>query len=248
MDTPPAETSTTATPPRDEPPAAADAAAAEPVATEPAAPILAGGEERSLEETVRDVGLRLPPQGVTLADLLELVGRDSLLLLCIFLTLIFMVPVSIPGVSTVFGAGILLIGVSRLFNRNLWLPRRVQRRVVSTEKLRAALERALKWLRRLERISRPHRLRWLTVGGPVGTFNNLSLILGAVLLMAPFGLIPFSNTLPALAVLLLALGLMQRDGVCILLGHLANVGTILYFAFLIGGGGVALKEAIERIF
>jgi len=238
MDTPPAETSTTATPPPNDPPAAA----------EPAAQLVAAGEEKSLEETVRDVGLRLPPEWVTLADLLELVGRDSLLLLCIFLTLIFMVPVSIPGVSTVFGAGILLIGISRLFNRNLWLPKRVQRRVVSTEKLRAALERALKWLRRLERISRPHRLPWLTVGGPVGTFNNLSLTLGAVLLMAPFGLIPFSNTLPALAILLLALGLMQRDGVCILLGHLANVGTILYFAFLIGGGGVAVKEAFERIF
>ncbi len=208
----------------------------------------AGREEQSLEETIKGVSLRLPAEGVTLHDILELIGRDSLLLLCIFLTLIFMVPVSIPGVSTVFGAGILLIGISRLFNRNLWLPARVQRRKVSTEKLRAALDRALKWLRRLERISRPHRLRWLTAGGPIGTINNLSLILGAGLLMAPFGLIPFSNTLPALAILLLALGLLQRDGVCILLGHLANAATIVYFTFLIGGGGVAIKEAVDRIF
>ncbi|HEV2293943.1 MAG TPA: exopolysaccharide biosynthesis protein [Tepidisphaeraceae bacterium] len=205
-------------------------------------------EEQSLEETIQGVSQRLPPEGVTLHDIFELIGRDSLLLLCIFLTLIFLVPVSVPGVSTVFGAGILLIGVSRLFNRNLWLPARVQKRVISTEKLRAALGRALKWLRRLEKISRPHRLRWLAAGGPIGTFNNLSLILGAVLLMAPFGLIPFSNTLPALAILLLALGLLQRDGVCILLGHLANIGTILYFGFLIAGGGVAIKQAIERFF
>ena len=185
---------------------------------------------------------------MTVDHILALIGPDSLLLFCMFLTLIFLVPVSIPGVSTVFGAAILLIGVSRLFNRNLWLPKRVMKRVISTEKLQAAFERAMKWLRRLERISRPHRLRWLTVGGPVAVFNNLSLILGAVLLMAPFGLIPFSNTLPALAILLLALGLMQRDGVCILLGHLANVGTILYFAFLIGGGGVAIKQALDRLF
>ena len=218
-----------------------------PSSTAPA-PAAAAPEEQSLEETVREVSRRLPPEGVTLADILELIGADSLLLLCIFLTLIFLVPVSIPGVSTVFGAAILLIGISRLFNRKLWLPKRVMRRVISTEKLQAAFARAMKWLRRLERISRPHRMRWLTVGGPVVVFNNLSLILGAVLLMAPFGLIPFSNTLPALAILLLALGLMQRDGVCILLGHLANVGTILYFAFLIGGGGVAIKQAIDRLF
>jgi hypothetical protein len=158
-----------------------------------------------------------------------------------------MVPVSIPGVSTVFGAAILLIGVSRLFGSNLWLPGSFKRKVVSSEKLRAALDRALVWLRRLERISRPHRLPWLTGGGPVGIVNNLSLILGAALLMAPFGLIPFSNTLPALAILLLALGLLQRDGVCILLGHLANVATIVYFGFLIAGGGVALRELLHRL-
>jgi hypothetical protein len=205
-------------------------------------------QEQSLEETIQGVIDKLPPEGVSLAEILDLVGRDSLLILCIFLTLIFMVPVSIPGVSTVFGAAILLIGISRLFNRNLWLPKRVQKRVISTEKLRGAFERAMKWLRRLERISKPHRLRWLTVGGPIGIVNNLSFILGAVLLMAPFGLIPFSNTLPALAILLLALGLLQRDGVCILLGHLANIGTIIYFTFLIGGGSVAIKQAIERWF
>jgi hypothetical protein len=185
---------------------------------------------------------------VTVDHILALIGPDSLLLFCMFLTLIFLVPVSIPGVSTVFGATILLIGISRLFRRNLWLPGRVRRRVVSTERLRAALDRALKWLRRLERISRPHRLPSLTGGGLVGVFNNLSLVLGAVLLMAPFGLIPFSNTLPALAILLLALGLLQRDGVCILLGHLANVATIAYFSFLIAGGGVAIKRLIERLF
>ena len=204
--------------------------------------------EQSLEETIRELSRRLPPEGVTIAGVLALIGPDSLLLLCMFLTLIFLVPVSIPGVSTVFGATILLIGVSRLFGRNLWLPARVRGRVVSTERVRAALERAMKWLRRLERISRPHRLPSLTSRGPIGAFNNLSLVLGAVLLMAPFGLIPFSNTLPALAILLLALGLLQRDGVCILLGHLANVATIAYFTFLIAGGGVALKKMMEHLF
>ena len=204
--------------------------------------------EESLEEKIVAVSGKLPPEGVTFADILELVGKDSLLLLSMFLTLIFLVPVSIPGVSTVFGAAILMIGISRLFGSKLWLPKRFRTKVIATEKLKGALDRALVWLRRLEKISRPHRLRWLTGGGFVGLINNLSLILGAALLMAPFGLIPFSNTLPALAILLLALGLLQRDGVCILLGHLMNIASIVYFGFLIVGGGVAIREAIKRIF
>ena len=40
---------------------------------------------------------------------------------------------------------------------------------------------------------------------------------------------------------------MQRDGGAVLLGHLANLGTIVYFAILIGSGGVAIREVLQRI-
>lgn len=199
----------------------------------------------SLADRLRLVRNDLPVQGVTLAELRDLVGEDGLMLLTAFLTLVFMVPVSIPGVSTVFGAGILLIGVSRLFGQTLWLPSTIARRVVSGEKIRAAFDRGLVWFQRLERVSRPHRLKWLTAGGVVGTVNNLGLVLGAVLLMMPFGLIPLSNTLPAIALLLLAIGTLQRDGVSILLGHVMNVVTMAYFTLLLGGGGVLIQQVLR---
>lgn len=190
---------------------------------------------------------RLPPEGVTLAEILVLVGKDSLLLVTGFLTLVFMVPVSIPGVSTVFGAAILLIGISRLFGRKLWLPESFEGRSVATDRLRVALKRALVWFHRLERVSRPHRLEWLTTDGLIDVLNNCALIAGAILLMAPFGLVPFSNTLPALSLLFLVIGLLQRDGVYILLGYLANLVTMVYFTVLIAGGGVAIHETLQRL-
>lgn len=189
----------------------------------------------------------LPDGSVTLAQVRDLVGNEGLMLLTAFLTIVFLVPVSVPGVSTVFGAGILLIGISRLFRLELWLPKRIERRVVATERLRAALRRGLVWFRRLERISRPHRISWAASEGAVRVVNDCAIILGAVLLMAPFGLIPFSNTFPAIALLFLAIGSLQRDGLFILLGHIANVVTIAYFALLIGGGGYALLAFIQRL-
>ena len=69
---------------------------------------------------------------------------------------------------------------------------------------------------------------------------------GLLLLMLPFGLVPFSNTLPALALLAYAIGFIQRDGVAVLLGHVANVGTIVYFSVLIGGGGLVAQELFKR--
>jgi hypothetical protein len=188
-----------------------------------------------------------PANGITVSDLIHRVGNDGLLILAALLTLVFLIPVSIPGVSTVFGAAILLIGLSRLFRRELWIPAKIKHRTISTQKLRPVLEKALPWMVRMEKVSRPNRIGWMVKDGPMQHLNNAALILGAVLLMMPFGLIPFSNTFPAVALLFLAIGLLQRDGVCVLLGHVSNVVTILYFAVLITGGGLALREVFLRL-
>lgn len=190
----------------------------------------------------------LPEDKLTLGELLEVFGDEGLLLLTILLTLVFLIPVSIPGVSTVFGAAILLVGISRLIGRPLWLPAKLRDRALPADKLRPGLMRGMGWVQRLEKISRPHRLRVFVDGRLQDLVNNLAFILGALLLMAPFGFIPFSNTLPGLALLFYSVGLIQRDGGAMLLGHLANIATLLYFGILVGGGSVAIHELFQRIF
>ena len=200
-----------------------------------------------ISRRIRSLVRSLPRTGITLSELIHRVGNDGLLILTALLTLVFLIPVSIPGVSTVFGAAILLIGVSRLFGRDLWIPSKIKHRTIATRKLRPLLRKALPWLQKLERVSRPNRIHWLVADGPIQHLNNASLILGAVLLMMPFGLIPFSNTFPAVALLFFAIGLLQRDGVCVLLGHISNIVTIIYFTLLIGGGGLAAREVFNRM-
>jgi hypothetical protein len=57
-----------------------------------------------------------------------------------------------------------------------------------------------------------------------------------LVLMAPLVLVPFANTLPAVGIILLALGMAERDGVVILVGYFVTlfaalfVGTLLYLA------------------
>jgi len=199
-------------------------------------------DKQSISQRLRSLIRSLPRTGITVGELVERVGNDGLLTLTALLTLVFLIPVSIPGVSTVFGAAVLLIAMSRLLRRDLWIPVRVGNKVLRSRKLRPMLRKSLPWLQKIEHVSRPNRIEWLITDGPMERMNDMALVLGAVLLMMPFGLIPFSNTFPAIALLLLTIGLLQRDGVCILLGHVANVVTVVYFGVLFAGGGMAVHQ------
>ena len=42
-----------------------------------------------------------------------------------------------------------------------------------------------------------------------------------------------------------ALGMMERDGGSVIFGHIANIATIIYFGFLIAGGGWSIGEFIK---
>jgi hypothetical protein len=203
--------------------------------------------EKTLLQKLEDIIGRLPKEEtIDLGLVFKLLEREGFLLFCIFLTLPFMVPVSIPGVSTVFGLVILLIGLSIVFNITPPLPRKLMTRRFPTAKLRQSIEKGISWIHHIERFSRPRMLA-LTHGPTLNRFNGGMLVLGAILLMAPFGLIPFSNTLPGLAILFLAVGMLQRDGVYVILGLITNILTIAYFTFLILGGTVLLHKLWDVI-
>lgn len=186
-------------------------------------------------ESLRDALLRTIAQirgeHVTLRQLVALIGEQGLLLLCALLTIPFLLPVSIPGVSTVFGAAIILISIGIIANRAPWLPEKIMDRKLDAEKLTGILKRGADIVARIERVIRP-RLRGLTDSALVNRLNGFAIMAGGVLLIFPLGLIPFSNTLPAFAILFMCLGVSQRDGLFVVLGYLTLVATVIYFCAL----------------
>ncbi|KGD98431.1 MULTISPECIES: exopolysaccharide biosynthesis protein [Rhizobium/Agrobacterium group] len=185
----------------------------------------------SLSDTLRRLIKGIKGQSITLRELMDAVGEQGLLLICAVASLPFLIPVSIPGVSTVFGAAIILISLAITANRLPWLPGKILDRQLDTQKLVPALEKGVNIVTRLDRFLKP-RLSALTTGAMINRLNGLAIAVGGVLLMFPLGLVPFSNTLPGIAILLLSTGMIQRDGMIVLGGYLFNVITVIYFAVL----------------
>lgn len=201
--------------------------------------------EDSLFEKVKIIIKKIPDENLTLSEIVDLLGKDGLLLFAALLTVIFLIPVSIPGFSTVFGVIIFFIGLSILLNRSLWLPVRVKSKTVSAEKFRTSLNKGIKWFRLLEKISKPQRLSFLIYNKIANKINGLFILIGSLLLMLPFGLLPFSNTLPAISILFLSIGFLQKDGIIIILGHLSLIGSFIYFGLFFSTISIAFNHIIE---
>jgi hypothetical protein len=199
-----------------------------------------------LGETLRTLARSISGETVTVRELLSMVGEQGLLLALMFLTLPFLLPISIPGVSTVFGLVAILISLGVTFNRVPWLPDRLLDRPLDAAKLSRSIERGAEKFGRVDRISHP-RLTRLTETGAMNRLAGLGLLAGSVLLIFPLGLVPFSNTLPAWGILLLAAGLLQRDGLLILLGYLFLLATVVYFGAL-GYGVLTGAQWVARFF
>lgn len=167
---------------------------------------------------------------ITLQALLERSGRQGMLLICALSCLPFLIPVSIPGVSTVFGAAIVLLASALFLNRLPWLPRRIAQQPLDATKLVPALRKGVALVSKLDRWVQP---RWLGLTAPtLLRLNCAAVVFGGLLLMAPLGPIPFSNTAPAVGILLLTVGLLQRDGLFVLLGYLGLLLSVAYFSVL----------------
>lgn len=192
-----------------------------------------------LAEMIRE----MPAEGLTLRGLLERLGEHGLLILCMVLTLPFLLPVSIPGTSLPFGMIIALNGVGILTHRAPWLPDRLMNRRLAADALRPVLARGTRLFIGLERWVHP-RLWPLTHGPTIGRFNGILLMLSGLLLMVPLPL-PFANALPAYGALFLAAGSLERDGAFVLAGYAMVLLTIAYFTLVAVLGGIGVQTVIS---
>lgn len=200
----------------------------------------------SLSQTLINIADGLPEGNISVRDLLAQIGEQSMLLFSIILTIPFLTPIPLPGISTVFGLLIMLIGFGVILNRLPWLPRQLLDRSINSSQLSQVLTKGSQLFVKIERFIKPRMLS-LTSTGSTNRLNGFVLFAAGSLLILPLPMLPFSNFLPGWAILFLVAGMLQRDGVFVLIGYLLVVITFVYFT-IIAIGIVAAGQSIFTIF
>lgn len=189
-----------------------------------------GETPRKLSEELANLRVRAGERAVTLREVIYILGGRAYMLLVLLLALPFITPIPIPGLSTPFGLAIALIAFRLSLGQRPLLSKKLQRKELPAGFIGKVFKVAEKVLRFLEKFLRP-RLTVLTDTPLLQQLHAILMLLAALTLLLPLP-IPFTNSFPAWAILLLAAGLLERDGIFILAGYLVFVAGVLYFFFL----------------
>jgi hypothetical protein len=169
----------------------------------------------------------------TLASLIAVFEEKSFAILFVVLLAVPALPLPTGGATHVFEIIAMLLAVQLIAGRDMiWLPQRWRGLELAGERQQRFIAALMRLIRRLERISRP-RLRFLFD-------HRLSNVVFGVLVIAgclgAFLAPPFTglDTLPALGVVLLSLGVILEDF------------AIVVAALVVGTAGVILEIALGK--
>ena len=192
------------------------------------------GNNRKVSQIIGELA-RSSKAHVKLADLLVVLDERAFGVLMLILSLPNAVGLgTIPGLSTVFGVPQIFVSLQMIFGaQRPWLPAFVLERSIAMKDFRTMVEKAEPHLMRFEKLLRP-RLA-------VMSSTLIERLLGVVLLLLSIVValpIPFANQPPAVAQGLVSLGLIERDGVVVLIG-IVVAAIAVAVAVAVGGGILA---------
>ena len=196
------------------------------------------GISQHFSETLTSLVAATTTEEIDLATINEALGSRSVGSLLLFLSLPMVIPVPAPGISVVFGIPLVIISLQLLFGRqSLWLPASIANRAISRENLHVYVTRALPALRRVEHLVQP-RLAGMTSCLAIQAIGAMSLLLAFVIALP----VPLGHLIPGAAISIMALGMIERDGVAICAGLLTGIIALLV-VYLAIFGLIAVQNA-----
>lgn len=163
---------------------------------------------------------------ITLGELIERLGYRVYGLGILIFALPSIVPLSaIPGVAALFSLPIILLSIQLIFSKkDPWLPQWLKNKNLETQHLKKLFRYAIPYLQKTEKFIKPRY--------PFFSKKVMEVFVGfliawlSILLMLP---IPFSNMLFGALIALLAIGLIEKDGLVLFLGLiLSSITVVLY--------------------
>ncbi|MBW8780741.1 MAG: exopolysaccharide biosynthesis protein [Verrucomicrobia bacterium] len=189
--------------------------------------VVVAARPRKLSEEMDRLIAEFHMRSVSLREVIVVLQGRAYNLLMLLLAVPFLLPVPIPGLSIVLGLVIAIIAARLTLGQRPWLPARLLDRKLPPKFFPTLLGGARRLLRCFEVMLKP-RLLWLTAPPFLPQLHAFIIFVAASVLLLP--LPPGTNFPPALCIVIMAGGLLERDGLFILGGYVAFALNGVFFA------------------
>ncbi|MBZ9656372.1 exopolysaccharide biosynthesis protein [Phyllobacterium lublinensis] len=187
-------------------------------------------ETRRLSSVLVQLG-ETSAERVSLDDILSALSERSFGALMVLFAALNLVPL-LPGTSTIFGIPLVLVSIQMMIGREEpWFPAFMRRKSIPVESYRTFIRKFRPLLMRFEKLARPRY--WFVPQVLVERVVSIVVLLMSLIVILP---IPLINQMPALAIVLIAIGLGERDGLWL--------GTGLLAAALAAGIAIGLGASV----
>lgn len=185
---------------------------------------------KKLSDVLRDLD-QGDAKHISLGNMITALGERSFVPLMVLFALpnVFFF---VPGSSVITGLPLIFIAFQLVFGRpTVWLPKVLNDRSIEHGAFTRVVTRAMPWIEWVERLARPRY--WPFSRVLAERIVGLASLLMAIFMFLP---IPFANSLPAVSVIMLALGLGEHDGLWIAGGVVISlVSTAIVFVIFAAG-------------
>lgn len=187
--------------------------------------------QRRLSDILEGLASEGDAERVSIDDLLATMRDRAFGALLFIFAVPNVLPVMLPGASGILGIPLIFLSAQLMLGYSRpRLPRWISQRSLGRQDLNRFVGTITPRLARIERLLRP-RLEAVTGTTAERVIGAVCLVL-AIVLSLP---IPLGNVLPALAIALLALGILEKDGMAVLLGGLIGLVSLVVVSGVVYG-------------
>lgn len=197
----------------------------------------------STSALINDIYNKNVEDNIKVGTLLKSIDSGGFALLNLIFSIILMIPLP-PPIAIIAGLIVMFLSFQMIIGmKEVWLPKIITEKSIKRTTLTVIVEKSTIYLYKLERFT---RRRFTFVSNPI-----TERIIGAfIFFLAGITLTPivFANTIPGLAIILISFGMINKDGLMVIIGFIVGIFSIFVVWLMISVGLNVVMKVLDKFF
>lgn len=197
----------------------------------------------STSALINDIYNKNIEDNIKIGTLLKSIDSGGFALLNLIFSIILMIPLP-PPIAIIAGLIVMFLSFQMIIGmKEVWLPKFITEKSIKRSTLTVIVEKSTIYLYKLERFT---RRRFTFVSNPI-----TERIIGAfIFFLAGITLTPivFANTIPGLAIILISFGMINKDGLMVIIGFIVGIFSIFVVWLMISVGLNVVMRVLDKFF